>query len=57
MGVDANPMPDLLTKVKNPMGYGALANDLVTIQRVWLNTPADGANYKYIIIGTGKPPG
>ena len=57
MGVDANPMPVILTKVKNPMGYGALANDLVTIQRVWLDTPADGANYKYIIIGTGKPPG
>lgn len=57
MGVGANPMPVILTKVKNPMGYGALANDLVTIQRVWLDTPADGANYKYIIIGTGKPPG
>ena len=57
MGVDANPMPDLLTKVANPMGYGALKDDLVTIQRVWTASPANNANYRYIIIGTGKPPG
>ena len=56
MGIAADPMPDLLTKVKNPMGYGALAGDLVTIQRVWIESPPDCVHYKYIIIGTGKPP-
>lgn len=55
-GVGNDPMPTLLTKVENPLGYGALANDKVTIQRVFTGTIAHGANYKYIIIGTGAVP-
>lgn len=56
-GFDKNPVTVLLTKVENPMGYGAQKNDLVTIQRVFLqNAQQNNANYKYIVIGTGKPP-
>jgi hypothetical protein len=54
--VDSPPMPDLLTKVRNPMGYGAKKGDFVTIQRVFSKEFKDNANYYYIVIGTGKPP-
>lgn len=53
-GVKSTPIPDLLGKVKNPMGYGAEAGDLVTLQRVNINTIKDNANYYYIVIGTGQ---
>lgn len=56
-GVTQNPVNQLLLKVKNPMGYGAAAGDLVTLQRVFINNLIDNANYYYIIIGTGSPPG
>lgn len=56
-GVTQKPLPDLLVKVKNPMGYGADTDDLVTLQRVHSNDISDGANYYYNIIGTGAPPG
>ncbi len=39
------------------MGYGAMAGDHVTIQRVYTGVNANNANYNYIIIGTGDPPG
>ena len=56
-GVTKKPLPELLVKVKNPMGYGAHDGDFVTLQRVHINTILDGANYYYMIIGTGSPPG
>ena len=57
-GVDREPVDILLTKVTNPMGYGAKTGDLVTIQRVFNGAVKFGvANYYYIIIGTGHPPG
>jgi hypothetical protein len=55
-GFDKEPVVELLTKANNPMGYGAKKGDLVTVQRVFLQSVADKANYKYIVIGTGKPP-
>ena len=55
-GVEQNPVPILLEKIKNPMGYGAEPGDLVTVQRVNRNTIIDDANYYYIVIGTSKPP-
>lgn len=56
-GFDKNPVTVLITKASNPMGYGAQKDDLVTLQRVFLqNANQDNANYKYIVIGTGKPP-
>lgn len=55
-GFDKEPVVELLTKAANPMGYGAKKDDLVTVSRVYLQAVADKANYKYIVIGTGKPP-
>jgi hypothetical protein len=56
-GSNAAPIfGNLLDKVDNPLGYGAEAGDLVTVQRVFTGVVANGANYKYIVIGTGKPP-
>jgi len=46
----------LLTKVENPMGYGAKQGDKVTIMRVFTAVIDNSANYKYIVIGTGQPP-
>jgi hypothetical protein len=52
--VNNSPIPTLLTKVKNPMGYGAQEDDYVTLQRVFSTTiQEDLANYYYIVIGTG----
>lgn len=48
---------NILQKVRNPMGYGAKVGDHATIQRVWSGVIANGANYDYIVIGTGDPPG
>lgn len=56
-GVDKAPIPVLLTKVTNPMGHGAKPGDYVTVQRVFTGVAQDGANYKYLVIGTGHPPG
>lgn len=53
-GYNKKPVTDLVIKAKNPMGFGALQGDLVTLQRVNINTITDNANYYYIIIGTGK---
>jgi hypothetical protein len=53
-GYDKKPVIDLVVKAKNPMGFGALPGDLVTLQRVYTTTVQDDANYYYIIIGTGK---
>jgi hypothetical protein len=55
-GKNAAPIVNLLGKVENPLGYGAMAGDLVTVQRVFTGVAANQANYKYIVIGTGKPP-
>lgn len=58
-GFDRNPIPAILTRASNAMGYGAATGDLVTLQRVFLsdiNNP-NNANYKYMVIGTNKPPG
>jgi hypothetical protein len=56
-GETSKPLDVLLTKVENPMGYGAEDGDLVTVQRVFTNDVSyNVANYKYIVIGTGKPP-
>lgn len=56
-GFNKQPVVTLLTKVSNPMGYGAKVGDLVTLQRVFLqNANENNANYKYIVIGTSKPP-
>jgi hypothetical protein len=61
-GVDREPIPDILQgNVFNPMGHGAEIGDLVTIQRVFVGSVVTDAghpksNYKYIFIGTGKPP-
>lgn len=55
-GFDKDPVVDLLKKAKNPMGYGAKKEDFVTVQRVFLKELEGDANYKYIVIGTGKPP-
>jgi len=58
-GVDRNPIPDpILQKVENPMGHGAKEGDWVTVQRVFTGIASpEKANYKYIVIGTGHPPG
>lgn len=56
-GKGRDPIPTLLGIVSNPMGYGAKAGDHVTVQRVYTGTSANNANYKYIVIGTGNPPG
>lgn len=59
-GADREPIssgPTLLVKVKNPMGHGAKIGDYVTLQRVYTGVVADDANYYYMIIGTGDPPG
>lgn len=50
--------------IENPMGYGAMVDDWVTVQRVLsenqdnctMDLPTDNS-YKYIVIGTGSPPG
>lgn len=55
-GADKAPVNNLIAQAKNPMGYGAEPNDYVTLQRVFLQTVDNQANYQYIIIGTGKPP-
>lgn len=55
-GVNNKPIPALLGKIKNPMGYGAEAGDWVTVQRVNRQGIQDDANYYYIVIGTSKPP-
>ncbi|NBQ17294.1 hypothetical protein EBU24_03185, partial [bacterium] len=56
-GVDKNPVITLITKIENPMGYGAEADDIVTVQRVYSSSlVGDVANYKYIVIGTSSPP-
>lgn len=55
-GSESTPVPTLLTKVKNPMGYGAEEGDLVTVQRVFSDTVQDNANYYYIVIGTSAVP-
>jgi hypothetical protein len=55
-GFDKDPVVELLTTAANPMGYGAKKEDLVTVQRVFLQNVDGKANYKYIVIGTGKPP-
>lgn len=57
-GIDRDPMSEVLQNVENPMGYGAKSGDWVTIQRVFIGTASlQRANYKYIVIGTGHPPG
>lgn len=57
-GVDKAPIPDpILQNVENPMGHGAKVGDWVTVQRIWTGVANLGANYKYIVIGTGHPPG
>jgi hypothetical protein len=63
-GSDKAPVTTLITKIENPMGYGAGPGDRVTVQRYYTGTSSssgsgssnDGA-YKYIVIGTGAPPG
>ena len=60
-GVDKEPISSgptaLLLRAKNPMGHGAKIGDYVTLQRVYTGVVADNANYYYMIIGTGHPPG
>jgi hypothetical protein len=59
-GLGQNPIPQLLNKVENPLGYGAEAGDLVTLSRIFAPSGSGSgvnANYKYIVIGTGAPPG
>lgn len=57
-GLDRDPVGDLLAQVENPMGHGAKDGDHVTVQRVYHGAVKFGiANYYYIIIGTGDPPG
>jgi hypothetical protein len=56
-GVTNEPIPTLIASAKNPMGYGAEAGDFVTLQRVHINVVENDANYYYIVIGTGQPPG
>jgi len=63
-GADRDPVPNILEgNVFNPMGHGAALGDLVTIQRVFVGVDMTTqelshprCNYKYIVIGTGKPP-
>lgn len=55
-GSTQQPIVALLAKVDNSMGYGAEAGDYVTLQRVFLPQVVGDANYKYIVIGTNKPP-
>jgi hypothetical protein len=59
-GVDEEPVISLTEKAKNPLGYGALEGDLVTLQRVHLKSLSsehnNQANYYYMVIGTGKTP-
>lgn len=44
------------TDIQNPLGYGAEAGDMVTIQRICGVTEAYCPGGKYIVIGTGAPP-
>jgi hypothetical protein len=61
---DREPMGTILQgNVFNPMGHGAEIGDFVTIQRVFVGSDMSvieaghpKCNYKYIVIGTGKPP-
>ena len=63
-GVDREPVSSILQgNVFNPMGHGAEIGDFVTIQRVFVGSDMSvieaghpKCNYKYIVIGTGKPP-
>lgn len=57
-GADRDPIPNILQgNVFNPMGHGAEVGDFVTIQRVFVGSVVNPqSNYKYIVIGTGKPP-
>lgn len=58
-GVVNQPIPELITKARNPMGYGAEAGDYVTLQRVNSTSLVEGdkSNYYYIVIGAGAKPG
>jgi hypothetical protein len=56
-GSDKAPVTTLITKIENPMGYGAKSGDHVTVQRYYTGTSSDDGVYKYIVIGTGAPPG
>jgi len=56
-GFDKDPVDSLLEKADNSMGHGAEKGDMVTLQRVFLPQVNDKANYKYLVIGTGDPPG
>lgn len=58
-GYDRQPVANLITKARNPMGYGAESGDYVTLQRVNSTSLVEGnsANYYYIVIGTGAKPG
>lgn len=56
-GVFQEPVISIIQKATNPMGYGAKTGDLVVLQRVFLDLVIENnANYKYIVIGTGKQP-
>lgn len=56
-GSDQAPVTTLLTQIENPMGYGARGGDFVTVQRFFTNSCSNDGAYKYIVIGTGAPPG
>lgn len=56
-GSDKAPVTTLITKADNPMGYGAESGDYVTLQRYYTGVGSDDGAYKYIVIGTGAPPG
>ena len=56
-GADAEPVTTLLNQIENPMGYGAKEGDYVTIQRFYTGSCSNEGAYKYIVIGTGAPPG
>lgn len=55
-GVEKDPVPKLLKRADNPMGYGGLAGHLATVQRFHIKSPENGSNYKYMVIGTGVKP-
>jgi hypothetical protein len=52
-GSDKQPITTLISKIKNPLGFGAESGDKVIVQRVFSQTVENDANYYYSIIGVG----